>query len=82
MSMGDPPPPRGMIWTDAAGWQPMTSGDWTLEEAMRAHYPPYRLAKKPTPEQLRCAGADAYDGIEPPTCDPPCEACIMKWCGP
>lgn len=54
----------------------MTSGGWNLDQAMRAHFPAER---KPSSAQLRCAGHDAYDGRKVPTCDPMCEACVMRW---
>jgi hypothetical protein len=29
--------------------------------------------------RLRCDAPEAYDGKEPPTCMPLCEACLLKW---
>lgn len=48
----------------------MTSGDEDMETV--------RTWQKFT-GHLKCEGADTYDGAEPPTCLPLCEACLLKW---
>jgi hypothetical protein len=49
----------------------MTSGGLTKAQAMKLQ----RFTGR-----LRCELSDDYDGRrEPPTCYPPCEACLLKW---
>ena len=37
------------------------------------------LARQEFSGRLRCDEADAYTGVDAPTCLPICESCLMKW---